>query len=228
MVDEVCMATVTGFAVVSRLVGDPDYAGVPAWTAASVMRTGHAVLAARLDQCTGSFARDASAPGILVPPRRHDAALEAVARDALLGSSVSRQVQRAWDEQVRGAAASDAPGADGAATAPWYDRATVTSEVLDDLGRGTTYVSVHAYVEHGCGDPEGNVWGLFAVRPGGLAPVELRALGEIEIIDQLIDIDGDGELEILGRPWLGLDRMVARAGGRIVDRLALPLFGCPC
>jgi len=59
-VDEVCLAAVTGFAVVSRLVGDAGYAGVGKWTAAGVLDSGHAVLAARLDRCVGSFARDAA------------------------------------------------------------------------------------------------------------------------------------------------------------------------
>ncbi|HMG20368.1 MAG TPA: hypothetical protein VK607_03590, partial [Kofleriaceae bacterium] len=83
-VDEVCLATITGFAVVSRLVGDPGYAGVAKWTAAGVLRSGHAVLAARLDRCVGSFARDAAQPAFAVPLHHHDAALETAARDALL------------------------------------------------------------------------------------------------------------------------------------------------
>jgi hypothetical protein len=218
-VDEVCTASVVGFAVVSRLVGDPDYAGVAKWTAGTVMKSGHAVLAARLDACAGSFARDATLAAIAVPTRRHDPALEAAARDALLASAVAHDVQLAWEDQQRGTREP---------IAPWYERATLTSEVLDHT-TGATFVSVHGYVEHGCGDPEANVWGLFRVQPdGSLAAVQLRALGDIETIDALIDVDGDGQLDVLGRPWLGLGRMLARAGGEVVDQLALPLFGCPC
>lgn len=61
-VDEVCTASVVGFAVVSRLVGAPERAGELRWTARNVMRSGHAVLAARLDGCIGSFARAPALP----------------------------------------------------------------------------------------------------------------------------------------------------------------------
>ncbi|HMG54022.1 MAG TPA: hypothetical protein VK601_11075, partial [Kofleriaceae bacterium] len=213
---EVCLATVTGFAVVSRLVGDPGYAGVAKWTAAGVLGSGHAVLAARLDRCVGSFARDAAQPAFAVPLHHHDAALETAARDALLASSVARDVQLAWN-------------AEAASAGRWTDRAATTSEVLVHPRTGAAFVSVHALVEHGCGDPQANVWGLFRVQlDGSLAPVQLRALGDIETIDALLDVDGDGQLDILGRPWLGLDRVLARPDGTVVDQLALPLFGCPC
>jgi hypothetical protein len=53
-VDASCTATVVGFAVVARRVD--SHAG--RWTAAEVLGSGHAVLAARLDGCIGSFARD--------------------------------------------------------------------------------------------------------------------------------------------------------------------------
>jgi hypothetical protein len=55
-VDEICAATVVGFAVVARQAsahGRTRAATEPA----AVLRTGHAVLAARLDGCTGSYAR---------------------------------------------------------------------------------------------------------------------------------------------------------------------------
>jgi hypothetical protein len=79
-VDSTCEASVVGFAVVARLIGEPDYAGVDAWDAASVMKAGHAVLAAKLDRCTGRLARDAALPAIVFPTRRHDAALERAGR----------------------------------------------------------------------------------------------------------------------------------------------------
>ncbi|HEX3766290.1 MAG TPA: hypothetical protein VHW23_46675 [Kofleriaceae bacterium] len=55
VVDDVCPTTVVGFAVVSRQISGrgPRIAGDP-------LRSGHAVLAARLDGCTGSYARDAA------------------------------------------------------------------------------------------------------------------------------------------------------------------------
>ncbi|HEX3477942.1 MAG TPA: hypothetical protein VHT91_23125 [Kofleriaceae bacterium] len=54
-VDDVCTATVIGFAVVARQQRTPGRIALPA---DAVLRSGHAVLAARLDRCTGSYARE--------------------------------------------------------------------------------------------------------------------------------------------------------------------------
>jgi hypothetical protein len=54
-VDDVCTATVVGFAVVARQQRTP---GGTAPRTDAVLRSGHAVLAARLDHCTGSYARE--------------------------------------------------------------------------------------------------------------------------------------------------------------------------
>lgn len=62
-VDDVCAATVVGFAVVARRAG-PRGRRTP--RADDALRSGHAVLAARLDRCTGSYARDAS-PAAALP-----------------------------------------------------------------------------------------------------------------------------------------------------------------
>lgn len=53
-VDDVCTATVVGFAVVARQASARGRTGAP--QTAAVLRSGHAVLAARLDGCTGSYA----------------------------------------------------------------------------------------------------------------------------------------------------------------------------
>jgi hypothetical protein len=54
-VDDVCTATVVGFAVVARRQRSPGGTALPT---DAVLRSGHAVLAARLDRCTGSYARE--------------------------------------------------------------------------------------------------------------------------------------------------------------------------
>jgi hypothetical protein len=54
-VDDVCTATVVGFAVVARRQRTPGRMAPPT---DAVLRSGHAVLAARLDRCTGSYARE--------------------------------------------------------------------------------------------------------------------------------------------------------------------------
>ncbi len=218
-VDNTCEATVIGFAVVSRLSGDPGYAGKQAWDAAGVMAEGSRMLAAKLDRCTGTFARTATLPDIIVPTRLHDAALERAAIDALLASAPARETQREWDAQRT---------ATGGAPAPWHTDAALLAEVLRHPGTGETFVSVHGHVLGGCGDPEANVWGLFRVTDGALVPVQLRQLGDLQHIDALIDVDGDGALEMLGKPWLRNAEILTDANGDQLDELRVPFHGCPC
>jgi len=223
-VDSGCEASVVGFAVVSRLVGDPEFADPSygdgdRWNAAGVVKAGHTVLAARLDRCTGTFARDATLPDVVVPTPVHDAALEAEARAQLIASAPARDTQRAWDEQKT---------ATGGDAGPWYQDAAITTEVLRHPRTGVTFVSAHGHVSSGCGDAHANVWGLFRLEGRALVPVQLRKLDEVESIDALIDVDGDGELEILGKDWLGFDTLLTHAGGAPIDELRVPFLGCPC
>jgi hypothetical protein len=219
VVDSKCHTTITGFAVVSRLTGETGYAGVEAdhWTAQNVMEHGGAVLAARLAGCQGTFARAAELPPVITPTEIDDPALAATARAALLASSPAHDAQLEYLEY-------DQKG-------NWWDNEAthIDTKVLRHPTTGVTWVSVHAMQEHACGDPEINVWGLFRVQPDGtLAAVQLRKLGDLWSIDQLIDVDNDGELELIGKPWLGLDNVLTRASGEELDRVSLPFFGCPC
>ena len=218
-VENHCVARVVGFALVSRLIGEPSYAELEAWTTEGVMKAGHAVLAAKLDRCTGTFARDAALPDVIVPIEIHDDALAQAARAALLASEPAHKTQAEWDDQ-RGEAAGPAR--------PWASEATFTTAVLRHPTTGAVFVSIHGYVSHGCGDPMANLWGLFRVDDGRLVPVQLRELGELESIDALLDLDGDGELEVLGKPWLGNETLLTRAGGEPLDSLRAPFIGCPC
>jgi hypothetical protein len=216
-VDGACEAKVTGFAVVARLTGDPGYAGLDreTWTAATVLAHGATTLAARLDGCTGTFARDAALPGVVVAQPREDAALAAAARAALIDSAPSRETQREWSDQ-------DQQGA-------WHAHTDIATGVLRHPRTGVTWVYAHGRGDLGCGGPEVNLWGLFRVDADGkLVAIQLRKLGDIHAIEQLVDIDGDGELEIIGSTWLGGDRVIARASGEELTRLALPFYGCSC
>jgi len=220
-VDNTCEATIVGFSVVARLTGDPAYADKQVWDADTVFAAGHPMLAAELDGCTGTFARSAALPDVAMPIKLHDAALEQAAIEALIASAPAREVDRAWAEQ---SAAQDAK------TVPWRDPGTVVAEVLRHPGTGETFVSVHGHVSGGCGDPTVNVWGLFRAHDGALEPLQLRALeGEdIDTIITLLDVEGDGEFELLGRPWLGDGERLIRANGDPMAELSLSFFGCPC
>ena len=52
--------------------------------------------------------------------------------------------------------------------------------------------------------------------------------GALTSIDQLIDIDGDGTFEVLGRPWPGGATYLVDASGEAIAQLDLPFYGCSC
>jgi hypothetical protein len=219
-VDQGCEASVRGFAIVARLVGDPGYAGIEdaAWTTRSVMRHGATFVAARIDGCaTGTYGRDARLPKILTPDELTDDELVDVARRALLASGAAAEAQVAW----RSAAM---PGR-------WYDHVDLDVKVMRHPTTGITWVTVHAsYVERDCAGPDVNLWGLFAVsRTGALEAVAVRKLDSIYSIDAVVDVEGDGDLELVGRSWLGLETILVDAKDeREIDRLRFPFFDCPC
>jgi hypothetical protein len=218
-VDNTCETTVTGFAVVSRLTGETGYAGVDAetWSANHVIESGHVVLAARLAGCAGTFARDAALPAVIVPRELSNEALVDQARAALIESAPAREAQIDYSEIVQ--------------SGNWWDAegAQLSAKIVTHPTTGVTWVSMHGHIDEGCGGPQANVWGLFRVEAdGSLAAVQLRKLDGLWSIDQLVDLENDGELEVIGKPWIGLDTVVVRASGEEIARLTVPFFGCPC
>jgi len=213
-----CRATVTGFAVVSRLYGDTAYAGIEKerWDAASVMQMGSPVLAARLDGCTGTYARDAALAPVVVPEPLRDERLARAARSALIASPAAAEAKRSWAELGP------------ANVGPWWEHAELSTKVLRHPRTGATLVAVHAHAEFYCGGPDLNVWGLYrAAADGTLSPVHEKRLERLHSIEQILDIEGDGELELIGRSWLG-DIVIAGADGGELDSLEIQFYGCPC
>ena len=213
-VDGDCLAMVDGFAVVSRLVGDPGYAGLEQrdWTATSILESGSAVLAARLDGCTqGLLARDAALAPIVMPVEITDDTLAKAARTLVIDSAEGKAASAAWaDDQGEGA---------------WHEQATFDTRVLRHPSTGETFVSVHAHHDEGCGGPHVNLWGLFRSDDGELVTVELREVEGLTSID-LFDLEDDGRFELSGADWT--DVAVKRASGAELERLDVPFFGCPC
>jgi hypothetical protein len=218
-VDAACTAKVVGFAVVARLAGDPAYAGIedPAWTARSVMARGARVLAAQLDGCTGSYARGVTQPNVVRPIRIADDELANAARSVVLASSVAADAQREWNRV-------GLPG-------DWFDHVDLVTTVIRHPTTEVTWVTVHGvYTEADCSGPDINVWGLLRVRRDRtLEVVDVRNLGILYTIEHVIDHDGDGDFELLGRTWIGVDTvLVDAAGEHELDRLASAFFGCAC
>jgi hypothetical protein len=220
IVDGGCLATVTGFAVVSRLIGDTMYAGLEkrAWDAAAVMHAGAPVLAARLDRCDGPFARDAALAPVVTPESIQNERLAAAARSAMIASSAGAETARRWE----------ALGI-GEAEGPWWDHAQLTTHVLRHPRTGAVHVAVHAHTDFECGGFDVNVWGLYrAAADGTLTPVHETKLDALRSVEQIIDIEGDGELELIGRSWFGDDVLLTAADGTEIDHLEMQFYGCPC
>lgn len=217
-VDGTCTTTVTGFDVVARLTGDTGYASVEAetWTARTVLEHGTPVLAARLDGCTGAYARDASLPAVVVPLAIEDPQLARAALAKLRASDASQRAQAEWAEAGQ-------PGT-------WYDAEYVETMPLVVLHptTGDTFVSIQVRYAGGCGLPDLNVWGLYRAHADGTLSEVPAALGEITTIDKLVDVEGDGQLEVLGRPWLGTGVILGRSTGEPMQSLALQFYGCAC
>lgn len=215
---ESCHATVTGLAVVSQLVGDAAYADIEGdWTAANAFDQGRPMLAARLDGCAEhTLARDAGARPFVMPEVIKDPALAATAKRAALASATASAAQNRWVE--------------GGGEGRWQDHATFDIRILKHPGTGTTWVVVFAKNEvDDCGIPEVNLLSTFQVGGNGkLRPVTSRVVSELHALESVLDIDGDGKLELVGEPWLGLDKLLTDGKGEVQDRLEVPFFGCPC
>lgn len=220
VVDGTCHAHVTDFAVVARLTGDTAYAGEEGdapWTAKSVLENGEPVLAARLDGCKGEVARDATLPASVTPAVITDPELAARATAALMASDDYLGLQRAWTEWRAGEPTIP--------TAPQLIDPEVL--VVRHPVTGQVYVSVFASTGGGCGAADLTMWGLYRVDAHGLLVRLPAELGELSTIDALLDVDGDGELEVSGRAWIS-EQLVVRTNGVAIDALTVPFFGCPC
>ena len=75
--------------------------------------------------------------------------------------------------------------------------------------------------------PHVNLWGLYRVEKDGTLTSFDTSLGQIEQIDRLVDLDGDGMWEVIGTEWLGTT-LVNDAKGTTLEQLDQQFYGCPC
>lgn len=221
LVDGTCEATVTGLVKISRLSGTPIYAGIDAgdgtWTARQVVEHGETVLAAALDRpCTGTWARDAALPpllrGIEVPVTP---ALAAAVRADLLASEAATAPDADWAAQKAG---------DWRASA---DLVVDTRMVVHPV-TGVGWLFVHARVGGGCGGPNANLTGVYRIATGGAFVRTAAYSGELERIDDIIDIDADGRFELRTMTGFLANAMLTDADGTELEESVVPYFGCPC
>lgn len=223
IVDGTCTAYITGFAIVSRLTGSPGYAGDDTsseWNANSVMRYGEPMIAAKLDRCDGTLARDGALPPAATAKRWKDVDEKLVerAKAEMIGSAKGRAAATEWRAHYE----------QGEATrSTWQDSADWKIDMFVHPTTHETWLSLHAHTHDGCGAPYVNQWGLYRVEADGTLTSMDVDLGDIEEIEQLIDVDNDGMWEVVGKEWLGETR-INDAKGTMLDRLQRPFYGCPC
>ncbi|HSK05783.1 MAG TPA: hypothetical protein VK932_31255 [Kofleriaceae bacterium] len=223
LVDGVCRARVVGFAEVSRISGDPadpyrydpdeDDEEPATWTIESITDSG-VVLAAQLDDCTGTWARSTDYAPAAVAAQIDAPELEEAAREDLLARQDVDPTQEAWTEA----------GGEG----DWRDAAEVVTQAYQHPLTDERWVFVQARRPGGCGDPGFGMMAAYRAHADGT----VRRVADLEFgyddIAEVVDIDGDGQPELmLGG---GNDaELVDLANGRH-DSISVEhrSFGCGC
>jgi len=239
IVDGTCTDTLHDFAVISQLSGDPAYAddsladhprwairhgeGDEAqmrWTAAGIEANGVHLVAAKLETCTGTYARAASAPAAVPFTPIEDAdTLAKQATAKLLASEAGQQARIDLDVGWQG----------GAYARVDFETVTeIATKVARDPRTGTTWIAVHAHADFACGGPQVNVFGLYRVADGALVSVREEASPDLAAVEALVDLDGDGVPELLGNGWISPTRAFYDQDLAPIVSYEVPFFGCPC
>jgi hypothetical protein len=191
LVDGVCRARVVGFAEVSRISGDPadpyredmgeDEEPVT-WTIESVTDSG-VVLAAKLDGCTGTWARSTDYSPAAVAAKIDAPELEEAAREELLARKDVDPTQEAWTGS----------GGEG----DWRDAAEVVTQAYQHPLTDERWVFVQARRQGSCGDPGFDVMAAYRANADGT----VRRVADLKFgyddIAEVVDVDGDGQPELV-------------------------------
>jgi len=195
-VDSSCEATVTGFYLVSRVT--PHFGMVQEWDcelqeddcaptsdeerAAQAFDMGDPVVVAKLDGCQGgTYARLATSPKIIEA--------EPVKDDALAQKAI-----KAFGKL--GAVKKQAPEDEADGPKNWWVGIEKVS-IFEHPESKRVLVSVHADNGGMCGEFTASAWALWEYKGGKLVHLA-DGTAPLEVLDAL-DVDGDGELEILVR-----------------------------
>jgi hypothetical protein len=220
IVDGACEATLTEFAVIARVAGSARDAGdgLTEWTANNVMEYGNPVLAAKIDGCTGVFARDASLPAITVLPDTTAAgASERLAEEALkllTKSDLATKAQDAWREASH--------------EGNWWeaDDAKVETRIVRHPKSGEVFVVVHAYRFSDCGEVGGNLVGTYRVDGSSKLTTVKVDSSAMESLERVIDLENDGDVELVGSSkW---DSFIDRLNGDTAATIGPSTYGCGC
>lgn len=191
VVDGDCKARVIGFAEVSRVIGDASdpYAydedgerleNEP-WTVDRV-RESNVTLAAKLDRCTGTWARAADWSPATVVARIEAPALEQAALDDLIAIK-GEELAASWKEQ----------GGEGT----WREATTITTSTWLHPDTNERWIFVQASKPGYCGEPGISAMAVYRAGADGTPHLATELADAAASIDDVVDLDGDGQPEFL-------------------------------
>lgn len=235
-----CTAMVRGFSLVREISGSIYYAPLDwredptdAEVVSALKDSGTPSIAAELGGCQDSIeshhrevlspsvARDTSLPPASTPERIHDRELANRARDLLVQSDESANVQSH-------AQSHHLPGREDAT--PWWDvpSAEIETEVLRDPETGAEIVSVFARADEGCGNTAAFLWGLYDVGDEGeLAERAVHVLDHGARIHPASHLSREGEIQWLKTGPFGSQAIVG-ADAEPITKTEVSFFGCAC
>jgi hypothetical protein len=212
IVDGGCRAKVTGFVVISRLEGYPEYAGVKRWTSASVAEHGSHALFGRLSDCFGTWARAAALPPVqLAAKLPADPLLDFRARSDLFATAFANDLQIEWKRANT--------------LGDWRLEVPIATQIVR-APDGLRYVLLHAHNTATCGDFGVDVLAVYRENSDGtLQRVSLHN-ADLNEIDNVLAIDG--YLYASGTAGLTDYRVIEDLDGENQVTDYIPFVGCPC
>nr|HEX4313221.1 hypothetical protein [Kofleriaceae bacterium] len=212
VVDGTCRARIDRFAIRGGLSGET----VDQMSAGELLAQGEPTLVAHLDACRGGkTARDASlapADAAVLDTAAPDAAsLRALAEHDLWASEPGRADRRVYDDS-RGQ--------------PDPHEIETASTVVVHPRTHDRFVIVHArLVGEACSsDASFELGAIYRVTPGGdLVRVYIGDTSPIDLAQPIVDLDGDGEFEVVGD-----HDVTSLRGDTLATRRGDNFLGCPC
>jgi len=230
-----CVDTLRDFALITQLSGDAgliedtdtvtlDELGQQKWNVKAVQAQGTAYVAAKLEHCSGTYARAASAmPLVAFTPVEPDSDV-AIAEKTLLASAVAKEVRAAFAHDQTMAVDSTQLNIEKL----WKEAAQIHSIEMTDPRTHDNWIAVHVSSELSCGGPDINFFGLYRVAGDGIITMSEMKSDNLSALDALVDLDGDGVPELLGRGWLEPTHAFYSAELETLATYDIPFIGCPC
>lgn len=231
LVNGTCQARVIGFAEVSRVSGDPPgseeyywYEGEdgeieppatePTWTIENITAD-NVTLAAKLDGCSGSWARSTEYETPQIAMSVTEPELETNAIADLLAKNDIDPIQDDWKLE----------GGEG----DWRDAVDVEATTYEHPATGEKWIFVQAYKAGGCGDAGMSAMAAYRVGKSG----KMHRFTDLdfggELIEEVVDLDGDGQPELILGGGDSSTELVDLANTRH-DSISVPQHhhGCGC